>query len=197
MTKSTVTKSTMISATVGATVIAALALAAPAGAQQAISNSSKSARCAPSDTNCQTQSRHTSRYRHHMAYRGERTQRYRTGNADFNRNAWGGNANTAWNNNWNNNGWNNNGWNNDNWDRYHTGFWPGDVAADVVGGAVSTAGAIATAPFRAGAAYAYDNGYYNNGYNGGWNQSYAQRNGNVCTPGGWFRGNDGRRYRCP
>jgi hypothetical protein len=28
-------------------------------------------------------------------------------------------------------------------------FWPGQVAGDVVGGAIGTAGAIATAPFRA------------------------------------------------
>ena len=27
-------------------------------------------------------------------------------------------------------------------------------------------------------------------------QSYAQPNGFACTPGTWFRGNDGRRYRC-
>src|SRR6266516_1775553 len=33
---------------------------------------------------------------------------------------------------------------------YHRdhGFWPGEVAAGVVGGAIGTAGAIATAPFR-------------------------------------------------
>jgi hypothetical protein len=37
---------------------------------------------------------------------------------------------------------------------YHQGFWPGDVAAGVVGGAIGTAGAIATAPFG------YDDDYY-------------------------------------
>src|SRR4051812_15256091 len=50
-----------------------------------------------------------------------------------------------------------------------SGFWPGDVAAGVVAGAVGTAGAIATAPFRNSRAYdsyayynepAYDNSYY-------------------------------------
>src|SRR5882762_5172668 len=42
--------------------------------------------------------------------------------------------------------------------QYHRGFWPGEVAAGVVGGAIGTAGAIATAPFRGGA---YDaNAYY-------------------------------------
>ena len=38
-------------------------------------------------------------------------------------------SNNGWDNSWNN------GWNND------RGFWPGDVAAGVVGGAVGTAGA--------------------------------------------------------
>jgi hypothetical protein len=38
--------------------------------------------------------------------------------------------------------------------RYHQGFWPGDVAAGVVGGTIGTAGAIATAPFG------YDDDYY-------------------------------------
>jgi hypothetical protein len=37
---------------------------------------------------------------------------------------------------------------------YGPGFWPGDVAAGVVGGAIGTAGAIASAPFG------YDDGYY-------------------------------------
>ena len=39
----------------------------------------------------------------------------------------------------------------------------------------------------------------NNGWNGdnGWNnQSYAQRNGFVCQPGTWFRGDDGRQHPC-
>jgi hypothetical protein len=42
---------------------------------------------------------------------------------------------------------------------YGTGFWPGDVAANIVGGAIGTAGAIAAAPFGAGP-YAYYNGPY-------------------------------------
>jgi hypothetical protein len=57
------------------------------------------------------------------------------------------------------------------WDE-HSGFWP----ADVVGGAVGTAAAIATAPF------------------GG--EEYARRNGFVCIPGTLFRGEDGRRHIC-
>src|SRR5436853_6602539 len=49
------------------------------------------------------------------------------------------------------------------WDdgyRRGPGFWPADVAAGVVGGAVGAAGAVATAPFR-GDRYAYVNGYNN------------------------------------
>jgi hypothetical protein len=33
-------------------------------------------------------------------------------------------------------------------DRRDSGLWPGDIAGDVVAGAIGTAGAIATAPFR-------------------------------------------------
>jgi hypothetical protein len=75
---------------------------------------------------------------------------------------------------------------------------PADVAGAAVGtaagiavGAVDTAGAIATAPFRGPAdSYAYYNG------DNGWGQSYAERNGFVCTPGTWFTGADGRRHPC-
>jgi hypothetical protein len=85
-----------------------------------------------------------------------------------------------------------------------SGFWPGDVVGGAVGtatgiaaGAVNTAGAIATAPFRGPDSYAYDNhGYYNNGYYGPGTQSYAERNGFVCTPGTYFKGEDGRRHLC-
>jgi len=55
----------------------------------------------------------------------------------------------------------------------NSGFWPGDVAAGVGGG---TAAAIATSPA------------------GG--DEYARRNGFVCIPGTWFRGEDGRRHLC-
>src|ERR1700704_2906868 len=37
----------------------------------------------------------------------------------------------------------------------NSGFRPADVAAGVVGGAIGTAGAIATAPFRGAESYAY------------------------------------------
>jgi hypothetical protein len=71
---------------------------------------------------------------------------------------------------------------------YHrgTGFWPGDVAAGVVGGAIGTAGAIATAPFR-GPAYAYNDRYY---------RYYGYNSGFVCQPGTTFIGADGRRHIC-
>jgi len=65
------------------------------------------------------------------------------------------------------------------WDgdrRSDSGFWPGDVAAGVVGGAVGTAAGIVAAPI------------------GG--DAYARQNGFVCTPGTWFRGEDGRRHIC-
>jgi len=74
---------------------------------------------------------------------------------------------------------------------YHRnhGFWPAEVAAGVVGGAIGTAGAIATAPFR-GDTYAYNDGYYGNRYYGGYNS------GIVCPPGTTFIGEDGRRHVC-
>jgi len=88
-------------------------------------------------------------------------------------------------------------WNND-WNRSRTGFWPTDVAAGVAGAAIGTAGAIASAPFRAwDNSYAYDNSWNNSWDNRGWDtRSYAERNGFVCTPGTWFKGQDGRRHIC-
>jgi len=69
---------------------------------------------------------------------------------------------------------------------------PVGAAGAIAAGAVTTAGAIATAPFRANNAYAY----YNDGYNGWSQQSYAERNGFVCTPGAFFKGMDGRLHPC-
>jgi hypothetical protein len=37
-----------------------------------------------------------------------------------------------------------------------SGFWPGDVAAGVVGGALGVAGVIAAAPFGGSDPYGYD-----------------------------------------
>lgn len=87
---------------------------------------------------------------------------------------------------------------NGDWNRTNTGFWPADAAGDVAGAAIGTAGAIATAPFRAmDNSYAYDDGSYNSWGNRGWDtRTYAQRNGFVCTPGTWFKGQDGRQHIC-
>jgi hypothetical protein len=69
----------------------------------------------------------------------------------------------------------------------HDNFWPGDLAAGVVGGAIGTAGAIATAPFR------YDT-YAYNGYYGPY--GYGYNSGFVCRPGTTFIGEDGLRHIC-
>jgi len=74
------------------------------------------------------------------------------------------------------------------YDGYRDGG-PVDAAAGIAGAVVGTAAAIATSPFRG--SYAYDNGY-----NGGYDRGYAARNGFVCQPGTWFRGEDGRRHLC-
>jgi hypothetical protein len=154
----------------GAAAVVSSALASPAMAQQVISNPGYCAQFYP-NANCQNRgpgNPYTGDYQRRAAYR----------------------SNGGWNNpNWNG-GWQDS-WNDNRWDRRGSGFWPGDVAAGVVGGAVGTAGAIATAPFR-GNSYAY----YNNGYRGGSNDSYATRNGFVCQPGTWFKGDDGRRHIC-
>jgi len=70
---------------------------------------------------------------------------------------------------------------------------PGEVAGNVVGGAVATAGAIATAPFRA-----FDNSYnyYGYGYGGRDWKAYADHNKLACTPGTTFKGPDGRQHLC-
>jgi hypothetical protein len=68
-------------------------------------------------------------------------------------------------------------------------FWPGRVAGDIVGGAIGTADAIATAPFRA------LNG--NPSYAMGANASYcAQRFRSYDPTSGTFMGYDGRRHLC-
>jgi hypothetical protein len=67
-----------------------------------------------------------------------------------------------------------------------SGFGPANVAAGVVGGAIGTAGAIATAPFR-GDRYATNDAYYHR---------YSGPTGFACQPGATFRGEDGRMHRC-
>jgi hypothetical protein len=83
---------------------------------------------------------------------------------------------------WQGSTWQDSTWQDSTWqDSYNrfddnSGFWPGDVAAGGAGGAAGTAAAIATSPVGGGA--------------------YARRNGFVCVPGTWFRGEDGRRHLC-
>lgn len=151
----------------GAAVIVASALATPAMAQAVVNNP---ARCQAQFPNANCQNLGPGNPYSDSRYRRGRVA-YRQSNGD---------------------------WNND-WNRSRTGFWPADVAGDVAGAAIGTAGAIATAPFRAGSdAYAYDNSWDNRGWdNRGWDtRTYGQRNGFVCEPGTWFKGEDGRRHIC-
>jgi hypothetical protein len=77
-------------------------------------------------------------------------------------------------------------------DRYGRPLGPVGTAGAVVGGAAATAGAIATAPFRA-----FDNtNYYGYGYGGRDWKTYAAHNGLACAPGTLFKGPDGRRHLC-
>jgi hypothetical protein len=139
------------SAILGAAAILASTLASPAVAQEVVYNPGYCAQFYP-NANCQNRgpgSPYTGSYQR-QAYRDQ---------------AYGDQAyrDPAWRNSYNR------------WDD-NSGFWPGDVAAGVVGGAVGTAAAVATAPIGA--------------------ESYARRNGFVCIPGTWFRGEDGRQHIC-
>ena len=136
----------------GAAALVASALASPAMAQEVVSNPGYCAQFYP-NANCQNKGPGNP-YRN--GYQGQAYQ----------------------NQNWQEQGYrqdrrwrdSNNRYDND------SGFWPADVAVGVVGGAVGTAAAIATAPLGGG--------------------DYARRNGFVCTPGTLFRGEDGRRHLC-
>ena len=139
------------SAILGAAAILASALASPAVAQEVVYNPGYCAQFYP-NANCQNRgpgSPYTGSYQR-QAYRDQAyaDQAYRD---------------PAWCNSYNR------------WDD-NSGFWPGDIAAGVVGGAVGTAAAVATAPIGA--------------------ESYARRNGFVCIPGTWVRGEDGRQHIC-
>jgi len=83
------------------------------------------------------------------------------------------------------------------------GGWHGGGLGPGIAGAGIAAGIIAGSALGAGAYYGgygpgyYDNSYaYDNGYDGGYDNGYAVRNGFVCQPGTFFRGEDGRRYLC-
>ncbi|MCG2632148.1 hypothetical protein L6654_36625 [Bradyrhizobium sp. WYCCWR 13023] len=80
-------------------------------------------------------------------------------------------------------------------DGTQSGFAPLDAADAVAGAAVGTAAAVASAPFQGwGNSYAsYDRG--GPAWYGDWN-AYAARNGIVCRPGTWFKGDDGRQHLC-
>ena len=131
----------------GAAAILASALASPAMAQQVVYNPGYCAQFYP-NANCQNLGPGNP-YTGSYQRQAYRDQTYR--------------QNGNWQNSYNR--WDDRG-----------GFWPGDVAAGVVGGAVGTAAAIATAPI------------------GG--TEYARRNGFVCVPGTMFRGEDGRQHIC-
>lgn len=164
-----------------AALVLSSALASPLMAQEVIYNPGYCAQYYP-NANCQNKgpgNPYTDSYQRRTAYPNS----YNRWDGDRSRN------NANWNNGWHDS-WNDNSWNDNRWDRRDSGISPGDVAAGVVGGAIGTAGAIATAPFRSDS-YAYDNGY-----RGGYNDSYGARNGFVCQPGTWFKGEDGRRHIC-
>jgi hypothetical protein len=150
-----------------AALVLSSALASPAMAQEVIYNPGYCAQFYP-NANCQNKgpgNPYTGDYQRRTVYQNS-----------YNRRANDPNWNNGWHDSWNDN----------RRDRHDSGFWPGDVAAGVVGGAIGTAGAIATSPFR-GDSYAYSGPY---------NDSYAARNGFVCQPGTWFKGEDGRRHIC-
>ena len=57
---------------------------------------------------------------------------------------------------------------------------------------MNTPVAVATAPLR-GDSYAYYNGGYGRA---GYTDNYTARNGFVCQPGTWIKGEDGRMHIC-
>jgi hypothetical protein len=156
----------------GAAAILSSALASPAMAQQVISNPGYCAQFYP-NANCQNTgpgNPYTGSYQR-QTYRG---QAYRQNGT------W---QNSTWQNRYNR------------WDDRDRGFWPGEVAAGVVGGAVGTAAAVATAPFRNSDAYAYyneptyDDSYYVE-------RRVSRRPACGIQPGATYMGADGRWYPC-
>lgn len=158
----------------GTAAILASALASPAMAQQVIYNPGYCSQFYP-NANCQNLgpgNPYTGSYQRQVTYRDSayRDRVYRQS----------GDWQTSYNR----------------WDDRDRGFWPGEVAAGVVGGAVGTAAAIATAPFRTSSdAYAYYDGpAYDDSY-------YVERRVSrrpACgiQPGATYMGADGRWYPC-
>jgi hypothetical protein len=159
----TMTKLKLLSAAA----ILSAAVATPALAQEVIYNPGYCAQFYP-NANCQNKgpnNPYTGSYQRRTVYQN---------NNGYWDNGWDNSWNSSWNNGWNDN----------------RGYWPGDVAAGVVGGAVGTAGAIATAPFRGTRndnSYAYmdDNASY-----------CAQRYRSFDPASGTYLGRDGRRHAC-
>lgn len=69
------------------------------------------------------------------------------------------------------------------------GFWPAEAAVEVVGGAIGTAGAIASAPFRA----AGGSSYASMGPEGSF---CASQHRSFDPASGTYLGRDGRRHLC-
>jgi hypothetical protein len=82
--------------------------------------------------------------------------------------------------------------------RYGSGFWPGDVAAGVIGGAIGTADAIVTIPFRDRDSYAYYGGDSYAYYGDAPYVARGYRGRTTCglQPGATYLGPDGRWYPC-
>ena len=88
--------------------------------------------------------------------------------------------------------------------RERSGFWPGDVAANVVGGALGTAdaalgaaGAIATAPFRGSyASMDLDDADVSPGITASGSMSCSQRYRSFDPASGTYLGYDGQRHPC-
>src|SRR5258707_3289143 len=112
----------------GAAAVIATAIASPALAQEVIYNPGYCAQFYP-NANCQNKGAGN-------PYTGD-YQRHLAYRDDGYRQDWNQDWDNGWHQSWNDN----------------SSAWPGDVTE----GAVGTAGAIATAPFRAGNAYADDN----------------------------------------
>lgn len=190
-----------------AAAILSAAIATPALAQEVIYNPGYCAQFYP-NANCQNKGAnnpYTGDYQARRAYRS-------SNNAAIDNNGW---DNGNWNDNrsWNassNDDWN---WGNDHndrrqigrnqvggngWNNRDTGFWPGDVAANVVGGAVNTAGAIASAPFRGSDNNSSDNddSFAMDDSGNAASSSCAQRYRSFDPASGTFLGYDGKRHAC-
>jgi len=153
-------------AILGTTAILTSALAGPAMAKDTMAQGAKDKQANCVGSNCEIKGKTLAKNQSHMQRRAaNRGERFRSSNAAVTR---------------------------EDQDRRPMG--PVGAAGAVVGGAVATAGAIATAPFRA--LDDSQNNYYGYGYGGRDWKTYAAHNGLACTPGTTFRGADGRQRLC-